>query len=94
MTDSEARLIDDLTEHGILRRVEYVRARMSSWNLTAGDPGHIDANALADRDPDHPLYVRGDHPDLAGYYARISAEGHEPAQPDDLAELRRRAGLD
>ena len=94
MTDAEARLLDELTELGILRRVEWVRMRMRSWNLTAGDNGHIDADDPSNLDPEHPLYVRADHPALAGYYARITAEGQEPTEPDDLDELRRGAGLD
>ena len=87
-------LLDELTEHGVLRRVEYIRARMHSWSLTVGDPGHIDVDDPANLDPERPLYVRQDHPALPGYYARISAEGEEPAAPDNLDDLRRRARLE
>ncbi len=94
MTEAETRLLDELAEHGLLRRIEYVRAMMRGWGLSTGDPGHIDIQDAANLDPEHPLYVRTDHPALADYYARIIAEAMEPADPDDLDELRRRANLD
>ncbi len=94
MTDAEDSLLQELAERGILRRVEYVRARMRSWRLTPADVGYIDVDDQASLDPEYSLYVREDHPALAGYYARIAAEGQEPAEPDDLDELRRRAGLE
>lgn len=73
MTDSETRLLDELAQHGILRRVEYVRTWMRRWNLTAGDPGHIDVDDPNSLYPERPLYVPKDHPDLADYYAKITA---------------------
>lgn len=94
MTDVENRLLDDLATHGILRRVEYVQARMRLWDLTTGDACHLDVDDPTNLDPEHPQYVRADHPALPGYYARITAEAAEPAEPDDLEALRRRAGLD
>lgn len=94
MTD-ESRLLDELTQHGILRRVEILRGRMHQWRLAPGDPGYIDVSDPANLDPEHPLYVRADHPELAHVRARMEAEGHDPnGQPDDINELRRRAGLD
>ena len=94
MNDPQTRLVDELEQLGILRRLEFIRARMHAWNLTTGDPGHIDVADPTNFEPDHPMYIRQDHPALAGYYARIRAEGREPAEPDDLDELRHRAGLD
>lgn len=94
MTDAETRLLDELAEHGLVRRVEYVRATMRSWGLSTGDPGQIDVDDAANLDPEHPLYVRADHPALAGYYTRIAAEAMQPMEPDDPDELRRRANLD
>lgn len=94
MTDPESGLMDELEQRGILRRLECIRARMHAWSLTLGDPGHIDVTEPSNLDPEHPLYIRDDHPDLPGYYDRIIAEGHEPAEPDDVDRLRRRARLD
>ena len=94
MTDAETQLLDELAEHGLQRRIEYVRATMNCWGLTTGDHGHIDVADAANLDPEHSLYVRADHPALAGYYARIAAEALGPAEPDDPDELRRRANLD
>jgi hypothetical protein len=94
MTDAETRLLDELAEHGLLRRIGYVRARMHSWGLSTGDPGHIDIRDPANLDPEHPRYVRADHPALAGYYTRIAAEALQPMEPDDPFELRRQANLE
>ena len=58
MTDPETRLLDELDEHGILRRIEYVRARMHGWGLTTGDPGHIDVDDPTNSNPSIPLYIR------------------------------------
>src|SRR4051812_19642711 len=94
MTDAEDRLHVEIAEHGLLRRIEYVRSRMHSWGLAVGDDGHLDVDDAENLDPGHPLYVRADHPALAGYYARIGVEAVEPVDPDDPDELRRRANLD
>ena len=94
MTDPETQLLDEVAEHGILRRIEYVRNRMHSWGLVGDDPGHLDVDDTTNFDPEHPLYIRADHPALAGYYDRIIAEALEPVEPDDPDELRRRANLD
>jgi hypothetical protein len=67
---------------------------MRSWELTADDPGHVDVDDTTNLDPEHPLYIRADHPGLPAYYARIVAETLEPAKHDDPDELRRRANLD
>jgi len=93
MTDDSS-LLDELTQHGILRRVEMLRDRMRQWQLVPGDPGYIDLTDPTNLDPEHPLYVRADHPGLVHVRARMEAEAHEPTvQPDDINELRRRAGL-
>jgi hypothetical protein len=76
---------------GIVRRVEMVRMRMRSWHLSPGDAGHIDVDDPASLDPEHPLYIRKDHPELPGYYARLRSDADNLA-PDDVDELRRRAG--
>lgn len=94
MTVPETELLAELAEHGILRRVEYVRSRTRGWDLHPGDHGHIDVDDTANLDHKHPRYVRADHPALPGYYARILTEALEPVEPDDPAELRRRANLD
>lgn len=94
MTEPETELLAELAEHGILRRVEYVRSRMRGWDLHPGDHGHIDVDDAANLAPEHPRYVRADHPALPGYYARILTETLEPVEPDDPDELRRRANLD
>ncbi|MDN5764021.1 MAG: hypothetical protein L0H41_17120 [Microlunatus sp.] len=94
MTD-ESRLLDELTEHGgVLRRVEIVRGRMRQWQLAPGDLGYIDVSDPTNLDPEHPLYVRADHPELAHVCDRMESEAHDPnVQPDDINELRGRAGL-
>lgn len=94
MTEPETELLAELAEHGILRRVEYVRGRMRGWGLHPGDEAHIDVDDAAKLAPEHPRYVRADHPALPGYYARILTEALEPVEPDDPDELRRRANLD
>jgi len=56
------RLLDELAEHGILRRIEFVRSRMHAWSFTAGGLGHVDAADPTNIDPEQPVYVRDDHP--------------------------------
>lgn len=93
MTDDTGPL-HELTQHGILRRVEVLRGRLRQWQLVPGDPGYIDLDDPTNLDPDHPRYVRADHPGLVYVRARMEAEAHDPTvQPDDINELRRRAGL-
>lgn len=94
MTDPLTQLVDDVAEHGLVRRIEYVRTRMHNWGLTADDPGHLDVDDTTNLDPEHPRYIRADHPALPAYYARIVAEALDPVKPDDPDELRRRATLD
>ena len=52
MNDPQTRLVDELEQLGILRRLEFIRARMHAWNLTTGDPGHIDVADPTNFDPD------------------------------------------
>lgn len=79
---------------GILLRVELVRSRMHSWGLTPSDPGYIDPADPANLDPADRRSIRADHPALPAYYDRIRAEGQAPiGEPDDVDELRRRAGM-
>lgn len=87
-------MTDQPTPQGILRRAEFVRAHMHSWALTPADPGYIDPADPVGLDPADRRYIRADHPALPAYYDRIRAEGAAPlGEPDDIDELRRRAGM-
>ena len=62
MNDPQTRLVDELAAAGVLRRLEFIRARMHAWKFTAGDPGHIDAADPTNIDPDHPMESDDDIP--------------------------------
>ena len=75
----------------ILLRVEKVRARMQSWDVSSGDAGYIGPADPATIDPTDSRYVRADLAEVPAYYDRIRAEAQTSTEPDDLDALRRRA---
>lgn len=85
MTESNAR------PQSVLLWVEMVRARTHSWGFTRGDAGYVEPADPATLDPAEYRYVRPDLATVPAYYNRIRA-GRDPAEPDDLDTLRRRAG--
>jgi hypothetical protein len=83
------------TRSGILLRVEWVRARMHTWRANSGDPGYIDLDDPNVYDAADRRYLDPSQPSVRAYLERIRAEGADtsPGEPDDIDELRRRAGL-
>jgi hypothetical protein len=82
--------------HGILLRVELVRARMRTWRANADDAGYVDLDDPNVYDTDDRRYLDPSHPKVQAHLERIRADAARttsPGQPDDIDELRRRAGL-